>query len=59
MKKQLECYKEEISQIKKTEGFLNMENYQKLVTDFNNLFDHYKATKTTNKKLKAELQQSN
>jgi len=27
MKKQLECYKEEIGQIKKTEGFINMENY--------------------------------
>lgn len=36
-----------------------MENYQKIVTDFNNLFDHYKATKATNKKLKGELQQSN
>lgn len=36
-----------------------MENYQKLVNDFNSLYDHYKAVKQLNKKLKSELQQSN
>lgn len=36
-----------------------MENYQKLVNDFNSLYDHFKAAKQLNKKLKAELQQSN
>ena len=56
MKKQIECYKDEMAQIKKSEGYLSVEAYQKLVTDFNNLYDHYKATKQTNKKIKAELQ---
>lgn len=56
MKRQLECYKDELSQAKKTEGYLTVDNYQKLVTDFNNLCDHYKALKQTNKKLKNELQ---
>ena len=36
-----------------------MENYQKLVNDFNSLYDHFKAAKQLNKKLKSELQQSN
>lgn len=36
-----------------------MENYQKLVNDFNSLYDHFKVSKQTNKKLKSELQQSN
>jgi hypothetical protein len=42
MKKQLACYKEEIEQFKKTdETYAELENYQKLITDFNSLFDHY------------------
>ena len=32
-----------------------MENYQKLVNDFNSLHDHYKVAKQLNKKLKSEL----
>lgn len=36
-----------------------MDNYQKLVNDFNSLYDHFKAAKQLNKKLKSELQQSN
>lgn len=45
--------------LKKSEAYLTMENYQKLVTDFNSLYDHFKAAKHLNKKLKSELQQSN
>ena len=45
--------------IKKTESYITMENYQKLVNDFNSLYDHFKAAKQLNKKLKSELQQSN
>ena len=59
IKKQLACYKQEISNIKKTESYITMENYQKLVNDFNSLYDHFKAAKQLNKKLKSELQQSN
>ena len=59
IKKQLSCYKTEISQIKKSESYIKMENYQKLVNDFNSLYDHFKASKQLNKKLKSELQQSN
>jgi hypothetical protein len=35
MKKQLSCYKEEIENMKKMEAHLTVENYQKLVNDFN------------------------
>lgn len=35
MKKQLGCYKEEIENMKKMEAQLTVENYQKLVNDFN------------------------
>mmetsp|Transcript_15227 Transcript_15227/g.25770 ORF Transcript_15227/g.25770 Transcript_15227/m.25770 type:complete len:118 (+) Transcript_15227:111-464(+) len=35
MKKQLTCYKEEIENMKKMEAHLTVENYQKLVNDFN------------------------
>jgi len=59
VKKQLACYKSEIESIKKTESYITMENYQKLVNDFNSLYDHFKASKQLNKKLKSELQQSN
>ena len=60
LKKQLQCYKEEIDQFKKEDdAYLLVENYQKLVGDFNSLYDHYRAQKATNKKLRVELQQSN
>jgi len=55
MKKQLACYKQEIANIKKTESYITMDNYQKLVNDFNSLYDHFKAAKALNKKLKSEL----
>ena len=45
MKKQLVCYKEEIENMKKMEAHLTVENYQKLVNDFNQLYDHYKMHK--------------
>ena len=45
--------------MKKMEAQLTVESYQKLVNDFNQLYDHYKLHKTQAKKLKAELQQSN
>ena len=45
MKKQLQCYKEEIENMKKMEAHLTVENYQKLVNDFNQLYDHYKMHK--------------
>lgn len=59
MKKQLTCYKNEISGIKKMESYLTLENYQKLINEFNQLYDHYKGLKSVNKKLKMELKQSN
>ena len=55
----MNCYKQEITSIKKMESYITMDNYQKLVNDFNSLYDHFKAAKGLNKKLKAELQQSN
>lgn len=46
MKKQLTCYKDELETIKKCdEVYLQIESYQKLVTDFNSLYDHYKVAK--------------
>ena len=41
--------------MKKMEAQLTVESYQKLVNDFNQLYDHYKLHKTQAKKLKAEL----
>ena len=58
MKKQLQCYKEEIENMKKMEAHLTVENYQKLVDDFNQLYDHYKMHKQMSKKLKTEFTQS-
>ena len=45
MKKQIVCYKNEISGIKKMESYLTLENYQKLINEFNTLYDHYKGLK--------------
>ena len=59
MKKQMGCYKDEIDNMQKMESHMTAENYQKLVNDFNQLYDHYKLHKVTCKKLKAELFQSN
>jgi len=53
------CYKEEIENMQKMEAHLTVENYQKLVNDFNQLYDHYKMHKYMSKKLKTELSQSN
>ena len=55
MKKQIASYKQEIQGIKKMESYLNLENYQKLINEFNTLYDHYKGLKAINKKLKVEL----
>ncbi len=53
MKKQLQCYKDELELVKSvSENFKDFEKYQKLATDFNSLFDHYKATDLTNKRLR-------
>ncbi len=59
MKKQITSYKTEIQGIKKMESYLTLENYQKLINEFNTLYDHYKGMKQINKKLKVELKQSN
>jgi hypothetical protein len=37
------------------ENYITMENYQKLVNDFNSLYDHYKVAKSLNKRLRTEL----
>jgi uncharacterized membrane-anchored protein YhcB (DUF1043 family) len=55
MKKQLSCYKEEIENMKKMEEQLTVESYQKLVNDFNQLYDHYRMHKVMSKRLKVEL----
>lgn len=60
MKKQLVCYKEELESVKKIdESYQQFESYQKLITDFNSLYDHYKVSKLANERLRTELQQSN
>ena len=44
MKKQLTCYKEEVESLKSTgDVYQIVENYQKIVNDFNQLYDHFKA----------------
>ena len=44
--------------MKKMEQYLNLENYQKLINEFNTLYDQYKGMKQVNKKVKTELKQS-
>ena len=41
------------------EQFLSLDNYQKLINEFNTLYEHYKGLKQINKKMKVELKQSN
>lgn len=57
-KKQLKCYKEELTGIKKMESYLTMESYQKLINEFNQLYDHYRALKRAKRRLRQELQQA-
>lgn len=59
MKKQIAGQKTEIQQIKQMEQFLSLDNYQKLINEFNTLYEHYKGLKQINKKMKMELKQSN
>ena len=59
LRKQIACYKTEIAQMHKMQEYLNADNYQKLVTEYNQLYDHYKGVKSINKKIRAELKQSN
>ena len=59
MKKQIAGQKQEIAQIKQMEQFLSLDNYQKLINEFNTLYEHYKGLKQINKKMKVELKQSN
>jgi len=40
------------------EQFLSLDNYQKLINEFNRLYEHYKGLKQINKKMKLELKQS-
>lgn len=55
LRKQISCYKSELASIKKMEEYLSMENYQKVVTDYNQLLEQYKGVKTLNKRAKLEL----
>ena len=55
MKKQIAGQKTEIQQIKQMEQFLSLDNYQKLINEFNTLYEHYKGLKQINKKMKVEL----
>ena len=58
MRKQIAGQKDEIQNIKKMEQYLSMENYQKLINEFNQLYEHSKGMKQINKKIKNELTQS-
>ena len=55
LRKQIACYKTEVAQIKKTEEYLNAERYQKMVNEYNQIYDHYKGLKAVNKRLRTEL----
>ena len=37
---------------------MSLDNYQKLINEFNTLYEHYKGLKQINKKMKLELKQS-
>jgi hypothetical protein len=57
--KQLKCHREELDAIKKMEQYVTLENYQKLVNEYNKLYDQYRTIKKANKRVKIELHQSN
>ena len=57
--KQLKCHREELDAIKKMELYVTLENYQKLVNEYNKLYDQYRTIKKANKRVKVELGQSN
>jgi hypothetical protein len=41
--------------MKQMEQYLSLDNYQKLINEFNTLYEHYKGLKQINKKMKQEL----
>lgn len=46
MQKQLKCYKDELEVIRTEDEIYELvENYEKVATDFNALYDNYKAQK--------------
>ena len=53
--KQLKCHREELDAIKKMELYVTLENYQKLVNEYNKLYDQYRTIKKANKRVKVEL----
>ena len=59
MKKQIACYKTELKGIQQTDKQMIVENYSKVVNEYNQLYDHYKGVKQINKKLRNEICQSN
>jgi len=59
LRKQIAVYKNEVIAFQKMDEYINAENYQKLVTEYNQLYDHYKGVKHINKKLRTEIKQSN
>jgi predicted oxidoreductase len=59
LRKQIAVYKNEVQAFQKMDEYVNAENYQKLVIEYNQLYAHYKGVKHINKKLRTEIKQSN
>jgi hypothetical protein len=45
MKRQLACYKQEVEQMRGEDVGVLLETYQKLISEYNNLYDHYTCQK--------------
>ena len=58
MRRQLELYREEVDQLQALDAYQISESYQKLVQDFNSLYDHYRNQKEINRRLSKELEQA-
>ena len=58
MKKQFQCFRDEIEHLRRGQERANYTSFMTLSQDFETLLDHYNMVKTMNKKLKYELMQS-
>ena len=55
LQKQVKCYRSELVSLQKSDAFKDLENYQKLATDYNRLFDFYSVSKKQIERLNREV----
>lgn len=58
IKLQLDCYKKEVEQLRNEDVGVLLDQYQKLVSEYNCLYDHYSSAKVKVTKYKQKVKQS-